>query len=244
MNTALHVAASCGHHEFVRFILACGFAADTRNSGGLAAMQVAAQFGELAVIEQLLQFGADIDVMDVCFFTPVMYAALRNQAEVVTLLVDCGASLADGRAVAKAALAGSIDALKALMTSSRWLAMGRTERLQAEGSLLHFVTDTTTMNALRSLVLDMSALVQYQDTDGDNALHDAAHEGKPVPLICALIKEGVDPAAMNSAGQTPADLAREAGHTLQATLLDRAAEDKRKRDLQQQQQQQTATITE
>ena len=50
-------------------------------------------------------------------------------------------------------------------------------------------------------------------------------------LLCALIKEGVDSTAVNDGGQTPGDVAREAGHALQATLLDRAADDKRKRDL-------------
>ena len=51
--------------------------------------------------------------------------------------------------------------------------------------------------------------------------------------MCALIKDGVDPTARNYIGQTPADMARQAGHALQATLLDRAAEDKRKREGQQ-----------
>ena len=92
---------------------------------------------------------------------------------------------------------------------------------------------------VRSLVLDMSALVDCLDHQGNNALHAAARDGKAVPLICALIKEGVDPTAINDAGQTPAETAREAGHTLHVTLLDRAADDKRKRDLKQQQQQTT-----
>ena len=110
--------------------------------------------------------------------------------------------------------------------------MSRTERLEAEQWLLHRVEDTATLNAIRSLVLDMSALVRFRDTEGNNALHIDAIEGRPVPLICALIKEGVDPAARNDYGQTPGDVACEAGHTLHATLLDRAADDKRRRTLQ------------
>ena len=116
--------------------------------------------------------------------------------------------------------------------------MSRTERLYAERQLLHGVNDTATLVALRGLVLEMPALVSYRDTDGDNALHYAARDGRAVPLICALIKEGVDPTATNDAGQTPAEMAHEKAHTLQAMLLNRAAEDKRRRDLQQQQQQQ------
>ena len=118
-----------------------------------------------------------------------------------------------------------------MLTSPRWLAMSRTERVQAESGLIHHVKDKATFDAICRLVLDMSALIHYQDSDGDNALHCAAYNGKAVPLICALIKAGVDPTARTHAGQTPADMASEQGHTLQATLLERAADDKRKRDL-------------
>ena len=72
----------------------------------------------------------------------------------------------------------------------------------------------------------------------NSALRAAARDGRPVPLIGALIKEGVDPATKNDADQTPGDVARAAGHTLQATLLDRAADDNRKRETKQHQQQQ------
>ena len=123
--------------------------------------------------------------------------------------------------------------LKALMTSPHWLAMSRTGRLQAEQLLLHAVRDASTLATLCGHVLDMPRLILSQDASGIGCLHAAAAEGKLVPLLCALIKEGVDTAAVNSAGPTPADMAREAAHTLQATLLDRAAKDKRKGDLKQ-----------
>ena len=129
-------------------------------------------------------------------------------------------------------------ALQALTTTPEWLALSRTQRLQAEGRLAHYVKDKATLDALRSLVLDLPRLFRSRDNYGNNALHATAQDGKPIPLICVLIKEGVDPTARNNVGQTPADVAREAGHALQTTLLERAAEDKRKRDLQQQQQQQ------
>ena len=129
---------------------------------------------------------------------------------------------------------GSIEALSALMTSPQWLGMSRTERISAERMLLHLISNNSILNTVRGLVLNLSALVSHQDENGQNALHAAAELGKAVPLICALIKEGVDPTAINNAGQTPADVAHEAGHVLQATLLNRAAEDKRRRDPQQQ----------
>ena len=104
-------------------------------------------------------------------------------------------------------------------------------RLEAEDKLLHHVKDKATLDAVRGLVPDMPALVHYQDVNGNNPLHTAAETGRAVPVICALIKEGVDPTTRNRAGQIPAEVASEAGHALQATLLERAADDKRKRDL-------------
>ena len=234
-NTALHEAAIKGHTECVRFILACGFAIETRKTDGVTALHMAAEGGRTAVIELLLDSGADIEAKDDNMHTPLMHAMGVNDAEAVTQLVTRGAIISDGTAAAFGAKFGSIAALKALMTSPQWLAMSRTEHLDAECGLLFRVKDKPTFDAVRSLVLDMSVLVTHRTSEEDNALHYAAQEGRAVPLICAFIKEGVDPTASNTAGQTPADVAREAGHALQATLLERAADDKRKRDLQQQQ---------
>ena len=205
---------------------------------GLTARHAAAEDGQHKVVKQLLDSGADIEAKDDAQYTPLMYAMQHDQCEVVVLLTAKGAIIGDGRAVRTGAMYGSIAALKTLMTSTQWLAMSRTERIHAECRLLASVKDTATLGAIRSLVLDMSALTSWQDEDAENALHLAACDGKAVPLICAIVKEGVDPTAKNSVNQTPADVAHEKGHTLQATLLNRAADDKRKRDLKQQQQQQ------
>ena len=187
------------------------------------------------MIEQLLDAGAEIEATDAFEHTPLMCAMFRNKPEAATVLVARGAIMMDGLAVDTGAQFGSIAALKALMTSPRWLAMSRTARLEVERLLLRAVRDNSTLDVVRSLVLDMSTLVTHRTGDGGNALHYGAQSGEAVPLICALIKEGVDPSTRNNAGQTPADLARATGHVLQATLLQRAAEDKRRRDLQQQQ---------
>ena len=192
------------------------------------------------MLEQLLDSGADIEAKanNDPDGTPLVCAMLMDKPEAVTLLVARGAYILESTAAVAGAKYGSIEALKALMTSAQWLARSRTERLQAERLLLHLVKSKPSFDAVRTLVLDMSVLVTYRTTDGDTPLHTAAYNGRAVPLICALIKGGVDPVALNNAGQTPADVASEAGHTLQATLLERAADDKRKRNLLQQQQQQ------
>ena len=230
-NTALHAAAVNGHDECVRFILTCSFAINTTNINGDTALHTAAEHGQQATIKVLLDSGADIEAKDEDDYTPLERAMNADQSEAVRVLVARGATVIDGFAAVAGAGHGSIAALKALLASPQWLAMRTTDRLTAEQALLYCVKDTATLSAIRSLVLDMSVLIQRVDPDdGGNALHYGAEYGKAVPLICALIKEGVNPAARNKAGQTPAEVAREAGHTLQATLLERAADDKRRRD--------------
>ena len=192
-------------------------------------------------MQLLLDAGADTEAQNEYehdAHTPLMYAMAQNRPEAVTLLIARGANISDGRAASKGALFGSKAALMALMTSPQWLAMSRIERLQAEGGLLHHVQENSTLDAVRILVADMPSLVRLRSAGENTALHTAALRGCAAPVMCALIKEGVDPTTRNDAHQTPADVARQAGHALQATLLDRAAEDKRKRDLQRQQQQQ------
>ena len=237
MTTALHSAAACGLTECVRFILACGFEIQTQMPFDLTALHIAAQADQREVIQLLLDSGADIEALDDVDCTPLMNAVIRDQAEAVTVLVARGAVIHDGEAAVTGVMHGRSVALKALMTSPEWLAMSGTERIRAEWRLLQYVDDTPTMKALRSLVLNKVMPVSNKDRDGNNALHYAALVGKAVPLICALITEGVDPTLINDASQTPADVAHEKAHTLQSTLLNRAADDKRKRDLLQQQQQ-------
>ena len=177
-DTALHQAASTGQSACVRFILACGFAVNTRDTLGATALHTASRSGHQAVIEQLLDSGAAIEAKDASDNTPLRHAMADNASAAACLLVARGAVIADGRAAYCGVIKGSIAALEALMTSSRWLAMSRLERLRVESSLLNFVNDVPTLNALRRLVGHMSALVKLRCSEGNNALHMAAHLAK------------------------------------------------------------------
>ena len=111
-----------------------------------------------------------------------------DKPEAVHVLVARGVLIRDGRAANAGAVSSSIAALKALMTSPQWLAMSRTERIQAERLLLHIAADKPTLDAVRSLVLDMPLLLRYYTTEGGNPLHTAAKYGRPMQLLCALSK--------------------------------------------------------
>ena len=63
-QTALHEAAARGFVECLKFILTCGFAVDCRSSNGMTALHMAAQYGCRAIVDQLLDSGADIAARD------------------------------------------------------------------------------------------------------------------------------------------------------------------------------------
>jgi ankyrin repeat protein len=80
-----------------------------------------------------------------------------------------------------------------------------------------------TVDTLKPL-LAAGADVHVSTDKGDTCLHAAAKHKWSVPMICLLIKAGVNLHAVNSRGKTAAQLARDRGYTLIEQLLNRAAQ--------------------
>ena len=78
---------------------------------------------------------------------------------------------------------------------------------------------------MRVYNLTGSAALEWKNAFGNTALHLAAARGTRIPIILRMVATGFDCSALNDLGQTPADVARETGHALQATLLDRKLEE-------------------
>jgi ankyrin repeat protein len=57
---------------------------------------------------------------------------------------------------------------------------------------------------------------------GNTALHVAVKHKHPAPILCLLIKAGVDLSAVNDLGITAAELASQCGNNLAAALLIRS----------------------
>ncbi|XP_065029675.1 ankyrin repeat-containing protein BDA1-like [Musa acuminata AAA Group] len=91
-DSPLHIAASLGHSDLVREILAVNpELAHGRNSEGLSALHLAAAQGHLSVVNELLQYAA---AANLCLATdndgliPAHTAALRGRLDVLTVLLD------------------------------------------------------------------------------------------------------------------------------------------------------------
>ncbi|HRQ65644.1 MAG TPA: ankyrin repeat domain-containing protein [Xanthomonadaceae bacterium] len=94
-NTPLLRAARNDLDEIARLLLAHGAQVDFKadEDGLTTALHVAASAGASAVIESLLEAGADIRALDGIRWTPLMHAVAGGRAAVVQRLIDAGSPL-------------------------------------------------------------------------------------------------------------------------------------------------------
>ena len=85
-NTALHAAASSGHAEVVRLLLAAGAELEALQTGDWTPLHVAADLGHAAVVAVLLESGARPAPASQSGATPVALARARGHGDAITLL--------------------------------------------------------------------------------------------------------------------------------------------------------------
>ena len=93
MKTPLHVAASCGHEEIVRYLCERGATLESRDRAGYTPLHSAAFSGRRAVIEELLHHGADIEALDTFNKTPLHVVAYKDNVLAARMLIERGANL-------------------------------------------------------------------------------------------------------------------------------------------------------
>ncbi len=99
---ALHAAASQGWDDFVALLLAAGAAVDQRDQRRNRALFSAVSAGNRDMTAMLLKAGARIEESEPGY-TPLMYAAMSDDVEMIRLLVKSGARV---NAVAKGEYGG------------------------------------------------------------------------------------------------------------------------------------------
>ncbi|XP_064944676.1 ankyrin repeat-containing protein BDA1-like [Musa acuminata AAA Group] len=181
-DSPLHIAASLGHSDLVREILAVNpELAHGRNREGLSALHLAAAQGHLSVVNELLQYAAAANLClatDNDGFMPAHTAALRGKLDALTVLLD------------------------ACPESSR--------AVTSQGdSILHLTVKSNSFETVQFLLNrtnENDELLNSGDAKGNTVLHLAVARKQLQTVKLLLGRRGIEVNATNMRGDTVLDM--------------------------------------
>lgn len=186
LGTPLHVAVVQGSVPLAKILISKGANLEAPSEDrGARATHLAANFGELEMLNLLLDAGADIEARDQKGQTPLLLAAATNNTEVVKVLLDRGADK-------EARESG--EGMTPLMRASRLGSLEIAIALVATGAEINAVD-----NAGRSPLKLAATRSSYINVGGG-------------ALIEYLVKNGADLSTKESTGQTALSWAVRDGH--------------------------------
>jgi uncharacterized protein len=226
-QTLLMTAAADDRHAVAEWLLRKGLPVNaTRRTDGGTALHVAVNRSHIKTTEVLLAHGVDVMQYDSSGRSALQYAANAGRLTCVGLLLAAGAAVTHidlyeavqckHTAVVKLLLEyGAAAVVNEQVASSCACCAGE------QRPLVMASRDAATLKLLLTAGANVFAATHISRT----CLHVAAVHGYPAPVVCLLIKAGVDLHAVDNSGQTAAQLAHEHGHELLASLLIRAAQE-------------------
>ncbi|MBK8100721.1 MAG: ankyrin repeat domain-containing protein [Planctomycetes bacterium] len=212
-----------------------------RRTGRESLLHAAVGRGHAALVQLLLQHGADPNVTDSASgASPLLLACEQRRPDLTALLLAAGATPAAATiqaavwsgdvALAQAVVAagGAVDLGAALPTAAmgghaamlRWLFAQGAEPARDGGAALVEAANAGHADACRFLV-QAGAPVDARTTFGWPALHCAAYNGNEA-TVAALLALGADPTARDDQGRDAASWAEENGKAASLALLQRA----------------------
>jgi ankyrin repeat and SOCS box protein 5 len=184
----------------IELLLANGADVNKHTVHNETALAIAAKSGKLQCARVLIAAGADVNVVS-CDGATSLHAAVTNcHSAVAQLLLQHGGAVVMNSYVPSQCANGA-------------------DRCDGVTALMMCTTSDTLKVALAA-----GADVHAATGSGDTCLHRAAAHMMPAPVVCLLIKAGVDIHAVNNKRKTAAQVAHELGNTLIEQLLNRAAQ--------------------
>jgi ankyrin repeat protein len=171
----------------IELLIANGADVHMRNENSHTALDLAVSQCHLQCAHVLLAAGVDVNHVDVVGLTSLSRAVDRGYSAMVQLLLDHGALTVLNRVTPGVCLQGCCTSATALMMCDS--------------------VDTA------KVLLAAGADVITADSVGNSCLHVAVAHEHAVPLMCLLIKAGVDLHAVNNVGNTVAQIAHDKGYT-------------------------------
>jgi uncharacterized protein len=239
---ALYPAVRTGSLQIVQLLEQAGLQLLRATAAGCTLLMQAALSNQLALAEYLLAKGADVHAADHGGLNALHCAADNSsKAGLVRLLLAKGASVhaaSDegvqplhtaaaparfGGCLLIAASEGHAQMVQLLLRHGAAAVIDDVFTVCNCCSQLTAVMACEEHTALKVL-LEAGADVHKRTADGDTCLHTAARHGRSAPVVCMLIKAGVDMSAVNDRNQTAAQVALERSNILIAALLTRAAQ--------------------
>jgi ankyrin repeat protein len=212
--------------SFVAVVLAACSSDEPESPPQPGALIRAAASGDAALVERLLDRGADPDAADQDGRTAVTHAAYGGHARVVRLLVDAGADVdlqdaTRANALLSTGETGYLDVLEEVLRGDPDLT--RTNRFG--GTALIPAADRGHVAVVRRL-LDTEIDVDHVNDLGWTALLEAVILGDGgaahTEIVRHLLDAGADPRIADREGVTPLEHARNAGYDAMVALLTQA----------------------
>jgi ankyrin repeat protein len=210
-ETALHRAMRANLPDMVRYSLDKGCETSSIN--------LAAYFGELDRVKELLAEQSDVDVKDHCGYIPLHCAICGNHTNVVKLLIDRGSDSnakipysVDWTPLMLAVGTGSPDMVRLLITGGADVNLSATNG----NTCLHIAVNRHNLDLVK-LLLDHGVNINAQAGptckawEGWTAFHVACRNGK-LPIVETLVRHGADLNIKTAKGDTPVSLAQKNNH--------------------------------
>lgn len=205
-ETLLHRGIMHNQRDMVRLLLDKGLKTSPIN--------LAAFFGELETVKNLIAQGTDLNAKDVCGYCPLLCATCGNHRQVIDFLIARGADVnaKDNRGFAPlhhASADGHMDIVELLI--SKGAEVDAKSKIQS--TPLYWASYHGRREVVKLLLdkgANVNALIQAQKATDWTALHQACRNGH-IDVAELLIAHGANVNAKTGEGKTPLSLAEDEG---------------------------------